>query len=87
MPKLKELPAQRMGRVFRACVHYGLERRGQGMPDLVRMAPGSKSTVYNRMHDPRGCTFHEMLLFYNQFFNDRQLCEMFGVEYHGTTLE
>lgn len=29
MPKLKETPAQRMERVFRAAVMYGLERRGR----------------------------------------------------------
>lgn len=85
MPKLKESPCQRMDRIFRATVRYGLEIRGQDMNDLVQMAPGSKSTVYKRMRTAKNCTFDEMLLFYAQFFNDRQLCEMFGVEYHGST--
>lgn len=31
MPKLKETPAQRMERVFRAAVMYGLERRGENV--------------------------------------------------------
>lgn len=29
MPKLKETPVQRMERVFRAAVFYGLERRAE----------------------------------------------------------
>lgn len=85
MPKLKESPVQRMERVFRAAIQYGLARKGQDMNDLVQMAPKSRSTVYNRLRNPSGCTFDEMLLFYKQFFNDQQLCEMFGVEYHGST--
>lgn len=85
MPKLRESPAQQMERVFRAAIRYGLARKGQDMNDLVQMAPKCRSTVYKRMRDPGHCTFDEMLLFYKQFFNDRQLCEMFGVEYHGST--
>lgn len=85
MPKLRESPAQQMERVFRAAIQYGLARKGQDMSDLVQMAPKCRSTVYKRMRDPGHCTFDEMLLFYKQFFNDRQLCEMFDVEYHGTT--
>lgn len=85
MPKLRESPAQRMERVFRAAIQYGLARKGQDMSDLVQMAPKCRATVYKRMRDPSHCTFDEMLLFYKQFFNDRQLCELFDVEYHGTT--
>ena len=85
MPKLRESPAQQMERVFRATIQYGLARKGQDMSDLVQMAPKCRSTVYKRMRDPSHCTFDEMLLFYKQFFSDRQLCELFDVEYHGTT--
>lgn len=86
MPKLKESPVQRMERVFRAAVRYGLERRGENVEDLAKVAPGCRSTVYRRVRLPRTCTLDEMLFYAPRFFNDQQLCEMFGVEYHGTTL-
>lgn len=87
MPKMKESPCQRMDRVFRATVQYGLAINGQDMNDLVRMAPKSKSTIYKRMRTVRDCTFEEGLFYIQKFFNARQLCEMFGLEYHGSTLE
>ena len=87
MPKLKETPAQRMERVFRAAVRYGLERRGEKVGDLAKYAPKSRATVYHRMRTPLNCTMEEMLFYGPRFFNDRQLCEMIGVEYHGSTVE
>ena len=83
MPR-KETQAQRMGRVFRAVVRYGLELRGETVYDLVKRMPKAQSTVYKRLREPTTCTNAEMLQ-YAQFFNDRQLCEMYGVEYHGIT--
>lgn len=87
MPKLRESPAQRMERVFRAAVKYGLERNGEKMADLAKEAPKSKDTVYRRMRNPGLCPMSEMLYYAPKFFNDRQLCEMFGVEYNGNTKE
>jgi len=86
MPKLKETPTQRMQRVFRAVVMYNLERRGETVMDLAKIAPRGQATVYRRMKQPEFCTMQEMLFYVPRFFNDRQLCEMFGVEYHGNTL-
>ena len=85
MPKLKETPAQRMEWVFRAAIMYGLERRGENIEDLAKKAPQSRSTVYRRVKQPGFCTLREMLFYAPRFLNDRQLCEMFGVEYHGDT--
>lgn len=87
MPKLKETQSQRMERIFRAAIRYGLERRADKVEDLAKVAPKSRSTVYKRLHKPGLCTLQEMLFYAPKFFNDRELCEMLGVEYHGSTLD
>ena len=87
MPKLKETPVQRMERVFRAAVFYGLERRAETIDDLAKRAPKARSTTYRRVRIPRTCTFEEGRFYIPKFLNDRQLCEMWGVEYHGITPE
>lgn len=84
MPKLKETQAQKMGRIFRAVVRYALEMRCEKVEDLTKAIPYSRATIYNRIRDPTTCTNAEML-HYAKFFNDRQLCEFYGVEYHGVT--
>lgn len=84
MPKLKETQAQKMGRIFRAVVRYGLELRCEKVEDLAKTIPYSKSTIYNSLKNPTTCTNAEMLHF-AKFFNDRQLCEFYGVDYHGAT--
>lgn len=86
MPKLKESQSQRMGRIFRAVVRYALELRCEKVEDLAKTMPYSKATIYNRLRDPTTCTNGEML-HYAKFFNDRDLCELYGVEYHGVTPE
>ena len=53
MPKLKETPVQRMERVFRAAVFYGLERRAETIDDLAKRAPKARSTTYRRVRIPR----------------------------------
>ena len=87
MPKLKETQTQRMERIFRAAIRYGLERRAEKVEDLAKVAPKSRSTIYGRIKKPGQCTLQEMLFYAPRFFNDRELCEMFGVEYHGRTLD
>ena len=52
MPKLKETPVQRMERVFRAAVFYGLERRAETIDDLAKRAPKARSTTYRRVRIP-----------------------------------
>lgn len=47
----------------------------------------ARSTTYRRVRIPRTCTFEEGLFYIPKFLNDRQLCEMWGVEYHGITPE
>lgn len=84
MPKLKETSSQKMGRIFRAVIRYNLELRCEKVEDLAKRLPCKRATVYNRLRDPTTCTNREML-YLAPFFTDRQLCEMYGVEYHGTT--
>ena len=42
MPKLKETPVQRMERVFRAAVFYGLERRAETIDDYISPSQDTK---------------------------------------------
>ena len=84
MPKLKETQAQKMGRIFRAVVRYGLEMRCEKVDDLIKVMPYGRATIYKRLKDPTTCTNAEMIQF-AKFFNDRQLCEFYGVRYCGTT--
>lgn len=86
MPRLKESQAQKMRRIFRSVIRYGLEMRGEKVKDLAAAAPIKLNTIYKRLRDPTTCTNTEMLHF-AKFFNDRQLCEFYGVEYHGATLQ
>lgn len=85
MPKLRESQTQRMQRIFRAAIRYGLERKGENVDDLAKLAPKCRSTVYRRLKNPGLCTLSEMLFYAPKFFSDRELCEMLGVEYHGTS--
>jgi len=84
MPKLKETQAEKLGRIFRSVIAYNLAIRCEDLDDLVVRLPCVKSTFYKHLRDPMFVTVREMLCL-APFFTDRQLCEMFGVEYHGAT--
>lgn len=86
MPRVKETQYEKMGRIFRAVIRYALELRCEKVEDLTKVMPCSLATIYNRLRDPTTCTNKEMI-YYAKFFSDRQLCEFYGIPYHGTTPE
>lgn len=87
MPKLRESPKTRMDRAFMAALRYGQEMRGERDPDTERLMPKSRTTYYAHLRDLDMFTREELLVLIPRYFNDRQLCAAFGVEYHGGTPE
>lgn len=74
-----------MDRAFLAALRYGQTLRGEKDPDTARLLPRSSVTYYRHIKDPDMFTRGELRVLIPRYFNDRQLCDAFGVEYHGTT--
>lgn len=85
MPKLRESPKERMDRAFMAALRYGQALRGEKDPDTVQIMPKSRATYYAHLRNPDKFTREELRILIPRYFTDRQLCEAFGVEYHGAT--
>ena len=85
MPKLRESPKARMDRAIMAGLRYGQELRGEKDTDTIKLMPKSPATYYKRLRDLDSFTREELRIIIPRYFNDRQLCEAFGVEYHGAT--
>ena len=85
MPKLRESPVQRMDRAFLAALKYGQTLRGDTNPDTLKIVAISKSAFYKKLKEPGKFSMAEARPLAQRYFTDRQLCEAFGVEYHGST--
>lgn len=85
MPKLKESARVRMDRAFMAALRYGQEMRGEKDTDTAALMPKSTVTYYRHLRDLDMFTREELRILIPRYFTDRQLCEAFGVEYHGST--
>lgn len=92
MPRVKlgakrtESDMERTTRLFRAALRYSMDLRMEDAVDVARQIPMGLSTFYLRMRDASHLTVRELLCLRDRF-TDRQLCEMFGVPYHGATEE
>lgn len=87
MPKLRDSPKTRMDRAFMAALRYGQAIRGETDKDTMKLFPRSTATYYVRLRNLDSFTRGELRILIPRYFNDRQLCEAFGVEYHGHTLD
>ena len=86
MPKITLTAAQRQDRAFLAALRGGQAMRGERDCDTVNLVRVSRSTYYKRVKRPGEFTVDDVrLLAQRYYFNDRQLCEAFGIEYHGAT--
>lgn len=85
MPKLRQSPKERMNRAFMAALRHGQALRGEKDLDTAQIMPKSRTTYYAHLRDLDKLTREELLVLIPRYFTDRQLCEAFGVEYHGTT--
>lgn len=87
MPKLRASPKERMDRAFMAALRYGQELKGEKDIDTAKLLPKSLSTYYAHLRDLDMFTREELRVLIPRYFNDRQLCAAFGVEYRGSTPE
>lgn len=85
MPKLKASAKVRMDRAFMAALRYGQELRGEKDIDTAKLMPKSDVTYYRHIRNLDMFTREELRILIPRYFTDRQLCEAFGVEYHGAT--
>lgn len=85
MPKLRESPAQRTDRAFLAALKSGQVLRGDTNPDTLRLMSVKSSAFYRKLKKPENFSVGDARVLAQRYFNDRQLCEAFGVEYHGRT--
>lgn len=85
MPKLKQSAKVRMYRAFMAALRYGQELRGEKDADTARLMPRSTATYYKHIKNLDMFTREELRVLIPRYFTDRQLCDAFGVEYHGFT--
>ena len=87
MPKLRESPKTRMDRAFITALRVGQAKRGEKDRDTAQIMPKCVSTYYSHLREPDKFTREELRILIPRYFTDRQLCEAFGVEYHGATTE
>jgi len=85
MPRLRESPKSKMDRAFMAALRYGQELRGEKDIDTAKRLPIHRTTYYKHLKNLDLFTREELCILAPVYFTDRQLCEAFGVEYHGAT--
>lgn len=85
MPKVTLTATQRQNRAFMAALRGGQARLGEEHLDTAQIFPGCQRTYYRRIKDPGTFTVAEGRVLFPRYFNDRQLCEAFGIEYNGCT--
>lgn len=87
MPKLKETPTQRMNKAFLAAVRAGQIVKGDKNADTIKLVSVKYATFFRKMKAPETFSVFNARILAQRYMNDRQLCEAFGVEYHGATPE
>ncbi len=87
MPKLKETPTERMNKAFLAALRSGQIMRGDKNADTLRLVSVRQSAFFRKLKEPETFSVFDARILAQRYFNDRQLCEAFGVEYHGSTPE
>lgn len=85
MPKLKETPTQQMNRAFLAAVRAGQIMKGDSNADTLKLVSVKYTAFFRKLKAPETFSVFDARILAQRYFNDRQLCEAFGVEYHGST--
>lgn len=86
MPKKAASVHERMNREFLAALCAGQARLGERDFDTAKLLPNCKSTYYQRKRDPSRFTVRDLRIMAQQYqFTDYQLCQIIGVEYHGSS--
>lgn len=87
MPRVTLTAAQRQNREFLAAIRAGQVRRGETDKDTAQMLPNRGARTYQRrIQQPQTFTLEEIRVLAQRYsFTDYQLCQIIGVEYHGST--
>ena len=86
MPKKAMSANERMNREFLAALAAGQVRRGECDSDTARLLPNCRSTYFQRKREPGRFTICDLRIIAQQYrFTDYQLCQIIGVEYHGSS--
>ena len=86
MPKVTLTATQRQDRAFLAALRGGQALRGERDVETSQIVPSCQKTYYNRIKKPGRFTLDDIRVLAQRYhFNDRQLCEFIGIEYHGAT--
>lgn len=87
MPKKAVSAQERMDRELLAALAAGQTRLGDKHMDTAKYMPTCQRTFYRRLSDPKSFTIQELRILAERYrLTDYQLCQIFGVEYHGSTL-
>lgn len=85
MPKVTLTAAQRQDRAFLAALRGGQALRGERDCDTMKCILMSYSTYHRKVQQPGTFSVDDVRRLAQRYFNDRQLCEAFGIEYNGAT--
>lgn len=85
MPKVTLTATQRQDRAFLAALRGGQALRGERDTDTMQYIRMPSSTYYRKVKEPSTFSVSDVRRLAQRYFNDRQLCEAFGIEYHGAT--
>lgn len=86
MPKKAVSPQEKQNLELLAALRAGQVRAGDCDFDTARFMPIGKSTFSRRKQAPENFTIRELRVLAQRYrFTDYQLCQIIGVEYHGST--
>ena len=85
MPRLKASPKAKMDKAFLTALRVGQAVRGEQDKDTLKIMPRCPATYYAHLRNLDMFTREELCILIPRYFNDRQLCEAFGVPYCGAT--
>ena len=88
MPKKAVSTQERMDLEFQVALAAGQTRLGERDADTAQIMPNCRAVYYKRKKEPGTFTIRDLRILAKRYqFTDYQLCQIFGVEYHGRTTE
>ncbi len=86
MPKKAMSAQERQNREFLAALSAGQIRLGDKNTDTAKYLPNCERVFYRRIKEPETFTLCDLRILAARYgFTDYQLCQIIGVEYHGST--
>lgn len=86
MPKKAISAQERMNRELLAALRGGQTRMNEKNTDTARYLPKCQRVFYRRINAPELFTVEELRILAQRYhFTDYQVCQIMGVEYHGST--